>query len=380
MSEPPHSPPPARTGVILVLTTVHPPDDPRVRTRTVGVLARRYRVRYATKGPGPTDRHDHEWVALGGGRIRRNLAALREAWRGDVMLVSIHDPELAPLGLAVAALRGLPVVFDVHEDLPAQIRTKEWLPRWSRPIVAPLARLLLRIAERRMTITLADPHQAPLFARRHPVLENYPLVDVWPDFVADGTDVVYVGDVTEVRGALFAVEAVGAMTAPRRLRLIGRCSTDLRERILDLARRRGVEVDLPGYLPHPEAMRAIASASVGLCPLADVPSYRGALPTKMLEYLSVGVPVIASDLPGTASVLAGRTGVSLLPAGDVGAWSARLDEAVADRSLRDRTRAAATEVRSAFRWPAERLLEIYAAAMAGGSSAGARGDEGEPRP
>jgi glycosyltransferase involved in cell wall biosynthesis len=350
---------------LLVLSTVHQADDPRVRVRTVGVLAQRFDVRYATRPPAPSDRGDHTWVALPGGRVRRHLAAFREVWRRDVGLVSLHDPELIPLGLAVRWLRRLPVVFDVHEDVPAQLRTKQWLPAWLRAPLAAVAAVVLRLAERWLTITLAEPGYTRLFHRSHPVLPNYPLqghLPPLPDSAAVdhmSGHIVYVGDVTEARGASFAIEVVARLRSPRRLRLIGRCAPALRARLQRQAAELGVDLDVPGFLPHDDAMRAVAGAAVGLCPLEDQPNYRYSLPTKVLEYLALGVPVVASDLPGTAELAAGRPGVQLVAPRAAGAWADAVARALHDPQYRTGARAAADEVRAQFCWPAERLLDIY---------------------
>ena len=346
-------------GAVLVLSTVHQADDPRVRIRTVGVLAQRFAVRYATPRPAPSDRGDHQWVELPGGRLQRHLAAAAEAFRPDVGLLSVHDPELIPLALTVAAVRRIPVVLDVHEDVPSQLLTKPWLPWALRPLLAAIAVVALHLAERHLTITLAEPGYARLFRHPHPVLPNYPMSGQLPAPAQPAGDVVYVGDVTEARGAIFAVEAAARMRVPHRLRLIGRCAPRLRLRLEALARHRGVELDLPGFLPHREAMRAVAIAEVGLCPLEDQPNYRYSLPTKVLEYLSLGVPVVASDLPGTAAVVAGRPGVQLLAPRDLDGWVAALDRVVTDRSWRADAVLAAADVRMRFRWPGEQLLATY---------------------
>jgi glycosyltransferase involved in cell wall biosynthesis len=122
----------------------------------------------------------------------------------------------------------------------------------------------------------------------------------------------------------------------------------------------GVELDLPGFMPHPAAMEAVAEAAVGLCPLEDQPNYRHSLPTKVLEYLALGVPVVASDLPGTAEVAAGRPGVQLLAPRDLDGWARALDRVVGDLRWRREAAAAAGDIRGQFVWPAGRLLETYA--------------------
>ena len=62
---------------LLVLTTIHDPDDPRVRERTLASLAEVFDADYATRSPGPTRRDDHTWIELRGSRIRRWFAGLR---------------------------------------------------------------------------------------------------------------------------------------------------------------------------------------------------------------------------------------------------------------------------------------------------------------
>lgn len=356
------------------MSVVHQADDPRVRLRTVGVLSQKFDVRYATRPPGPADTDDHEWVALPGRRSVRHLRALREAWRGDVGLVSVHDPELIPLGLAVRLLRRIPVVLDVHEHVPSQVRTKPWLPGLLRAPLALVAAALLRLAEGRLSITLAEPGYARLFRDEHPVLPNYPMTDRLPPLAPASGDVVYVGDVTEARGAAFAIEVVARMRTRHRLRLIGRCAPPLRAELRALAVERGVDLDLTGFIAHDDAMRAVAVASAGLCPLENQPNYRHSLPTKVLEYLALGVPVVASDLPGTAELVADRPGVQLVVPRDLDAWARAVERAVTDPRWRAEATAASDDVRAHFTWPAQRLLETYTAVWGpphGGTTGGA---------
>jgi glycosyltransferase involved in cell wall biosynthesis len=349
-----------RGRYVLVVSTVHQAEDPRIRWRTVAALAASMPVRYATKGPGPADRGDHEWVRLPGGRLRRAVRAVREACRRDVAVVSLHDPELLPAGILLRLLRRVPVVFDVHEDVPAQISTKERFPLWVRAVLARVAAVTLRLAERVVVLTLAEPNYRPLFRGEHPVLPNYPDLAALPaPQPSDGT-VVYVGDVTEIRGAVLAVEAVAGLADPPPLRLVGRCAPELAARLSTLAAERGVDLDLPGFVPHPQAMAIVARAAVGLSPLADVPNYRRSLPTKTLEYLAMGVPVVASDLEGTAAVIGDMEAVDLVAPGDVEAWRDGLRDVLADPAVRERAAAQAPTVRATFRFRPGDVRDVYA--------------------
>jgi glycosyltransferase involved in cell wall biosynthesis len=351
------------SGVVLVLTTVHPADDPRIRHRTVGVLAQSMPVRYATRDPAPDDTTGFQWVGLPGSRLARGLRGLREALRRDVGVVSVHDPELVPVAL-VARAAGRRVVVDDHEDVPAQIRHKEWLPRPLRVVLAPAAGLALRMAERTCVITLAEANYAHLFSGTHPVLPNYPLAEGLPA-PRDVTtrDVVYVGDVTAARGAELAVRAVAAMSRPRPLVMIGRCREPFRSELGALAQELDIELHLPGFMVHAAAMERVATASVGISPLLGLPNHRESLPSKVIEYLALGVPAVASDLPGTRRVIEDLPGMQLVAAGDVEAWTRALESATTDAGWRMSAQEGAPHVRARYTWPSAELRALYSALL-----------------
>lgn len=339
-----------------MVTTVHWPDDTRIRERLVRVLASDFEVRYATRSPGPTDRTGLEHVELRGGRLRRNLSALLLSLRGGWDLLVLHDPETLPAGLLARMVRRRPVVFDVHEDVPAIARTRAWVRPWLRGSLAWASRLGLYLAERMLTLTLAEEGYARLFRDYHPVFPNYPDTAGYPDPVesGDGT-AVYVGDVTMARGVDVAVEACIWAGVP--LRVIGRVTGYFREELS--ARSEGSDgLVFEGVLPNPRALESVARASVGLAPLRDLPNYRHSQPTKILEYLALGVPVVASDLPGTRALVEGLQAVFLVAPDDPAGLAEAMRNAMAPE-VRELAREQAPRIRERFRWPEDEVRAFY---------------------
>lgn len=338
--------------IVGVFSVVHHADDVRIREKLLPTLADDFDVEYHTRNPAPTKAGPFTWHLFRGSRILRNIALAYRLLTRRVDVAVLVDPETFVAG--IIASRRIPIVFDIHENVPAQILTKN-LPM--RKFLAGLAARVLRMAERVGTVVLAEPGYASLFRRDHPVVENFPMWEAMPSLAASDGAVVYVGDITEQRGALDLVNAVGPTGLP--LVMVGSCAPELASRLKSIAADHGGMIELTGRMAWPEAMTRLATAAVAVSPLTDIPNYRHSLPTKVLEYLGMGIPVVATRLPGTAEVVAGRPGVTLVAASNVAALRAAIVAAYND-DVRALAQAGAPMIRSEFLWPTERVRRLYA--------------------
>ncbi|MEU8194316.1 glycosyltransferase [Microbispora amethystogenes] len=287
---------------VLVMTVVHHPEDARILHRQIRALVDAghevtYAAPYTARGVVP-----RSWVTgvdLPRAAERRRLSAVRAArklfksMRGKVDLALIHDPELL---FAVAGVRkSPPVVWDVHEDTPATLSLKPWLPAFLRPPTRYLARLLEGTAERRMHLLLAEAAYAGRFRQQHLVVPN----ETWvPDSVSPPGDdrVVYLGWLSEARGVQEAVE-VARLLQPHRVavELIGYADPQSRP-LLNEAVAQGV-LEWRDFMPNDEALKRLDGALAGLSLLHDEPNYRHSMPTKIVEYMAHGIPVITTPSP-----------------------------------------------------------------------------------
>ncbi len=262
--------------------------------------------------------------------------------------------------MVAAALAGRTVVFDLHENVPAQMSTRPGWPALARVAAARAARWLLRLTARLAHVTVAESGYEDLFDRPVPVFPNYLTTHATPPRPADEHGgVVYLGDVTRARGVDLAVRAVAASGTGLPFDVIGRCRVPLARELTALADRLGVELRLHGYLPLDRALGVAAGSVVGLSPLQDEPNYRHSLPTKVLEYLAVGLPVVASDLPGTAAVASRVSGIELVRPGDVQAMADAIELVAGDPERRRATAAESDRVREEFTWPAAEVAAYY---------------------
>ncbi|ADG86895.1 hypothetical protein TBS_19730 [Thermobispora bispora] len=287
---------------VLVMTVVHHPEDARILHRQIRALVDAgHEVTYAAPftARGVTPRPWVTGVDLPRAAERRRIAAIWAArrlfkrMRGKVDLVLIHDVELL---LAVVGVRNRPpVVWDVHEDTPATLSLKPWLPAFLRPPVRFLARLLEGTAERHLHLLLAESAYAQRFKRQHLVVPN----ETWvPDHVVPPGDdrVVYLGWLSEARGVHEAVE-VARLLRPHRVsvELIGYADPQSRP-LLTAAVNEGL-LEWRDFMPNDEALKRLDGALAGLSLLHDEPNYRHSMPTKIVEYMAHGIPVITTPSP-----------------------------------------------------------------------------------
>jgi glycosyltransferase involved in cell wall biosynthesis len=249
-------------------------------------------------------------LAMPGGRLGRFRLALG-IWRevlaqGPFALVQFHDPELVPAMALVAILRPETyTLYDIHEDLALQMATKDYLPPWLRGPAARLVQCLLRAA-RELFSGFAPATEAIGLAwpeAQTRVLHNYPKAlfgrAVTLGRPLDPHRVLYVGGLSRARGILLALDAVRRARRQRpelRLELIGWIMDAPTGAAVRAAVAEGWCAHIPRLAPDALMARA-AGAGIGLVTLLPCPNYLEALPTKLFEYMAMGIPVLASDFP-----------------------------------------------------------------------------------
>lgn len=310
------------------LTSVHRPMDTRILYRECASLAAAgFEVTLVAAWPGSdtggevmlrsVPRQQEKWQRL----LRTVPAVARIAWDSQHDLYHLHDPELVPLGLALR-LRGRRVVYDAHEDLPEQLRGKAWIPPQFRGVMARLGGCLNWVAGRGLSGVVAA---TDTIARSFPVgrtctVQNFPNPEELSDPAAKPYEerdavIVYVGDLTVIRGVCEATAAMGELPPhlEAQLKLAGTFNPPAL--MNEVSGTPGWErVEWLGFQDRGQVRSLLAEARVGLVTLHPLQSYRQSQPVKLFEYMVAGLPVIASDFPEWLPFLdGGRAGLVVDP-------------------------------------------------------------------
>ena len=249
----------------------------------------------------------HPLAALAGGRLRRMLVQTWRCYRAaralDADVYHFHDAELIPYGLLLS-WQGRKVIYDLHEDLRADIQSKPWIAAPLRRVIGAMARGVEHFAARRFAaMVAATPYIGALFeksAARMAVIHNYPTIDELAATASAAATpsardtVCYVGAINEMRGIRHLIEALELV--PVKLLLAG--VFDAPELHAQLKAYRGWrQVEECGFVERRKVAEIMARSMCGLVTFKPEPNSINSLPNKLFEYMSAGLPVIASDFP-----------------------------------------------------------------------------------
>lgn len=359
------------------LTSVHPRDDIRIFIKQCRTLAaHRFDVTLVVadgKGNAYRDGVAIADVGRPTGRMSRIVSTTRrvfdKALELDADLYHLHDPELIPVGLRLKRM-GRTVIFDSHEDTSLQLMAKPYLGPVSRRVLSALFAAYERYACSRLDgIIAATPSIRDRFLainRATVDINNFPMTgefDPAPPWSAKSDQVCYVGAISGIRGIQQMVEALDGMQSDIRLNLVGRFLDPAAEAAARAhpGWRRVVEW---GVLDRAGLRNVIGQSMAGLVTLLPYPNHIDSLPTKMFEYMSAGIPVIASDFPLWRAIVEGnRCGICVDPR-DTKAIGAALAYLAAHpdmaKSMGENGRRA---VREKYNWDLEatRLIDFYKA-------------------
>ncbi len=293
------------------LTSVHPTFDVRVFQKECKSLANNgYQVTLVAPH-GKDELIDGVQVvniAKPGNRILRiftsTLRMYKIARKMPAKVFHFHDTELIPLGFLLA-ITGRQVVYDMHENMPGFILTKDWIPAPLRRPVNLTFQLIERLTLNRFHVIFAESSYADDYkwVKRSTIVLNYPLADHLLGIKAEKytePTIGYVGDVSVSRGGavtLAAMEILKARGKAPKWLCIGRIPADLRETIETSAKKNNLDIELTGFMKSTEAHPLVARTHIGLAVVDRIPNNTGSLLTKLFEYMALGMPLITSDFP-----------------------------------------------------------------------------------
>ena len=387
--------PPSRIA-ILVHAVV--PGDPRIQRETDALLAAGHQVdifclrddgQAARERDGalriirlPVNRgsdgfigHLLEYVvftALVAWRLAREHARRRYA------LVQVATlPDFLVFAALPLRLLGVPVLLDLHEDMPAffadRFATASPVLRPLRPLIGLAARASAAVAD--ALITVHEPLRQLSIARgvareKISVVMNSADPALFaphprpPRLAGEPLRLVHHSSLQRIYGLEVALEALALLRDRSEAPLVtldvygdGPYAPAITASITRLAL--DDRVHLHGRVPMERLATLLAEADAGLVPSLPEPYLQYSLSTKLLEYVALGIPVIASDLATFRSHFTDGA-LRFVPAGDVSALADAIVDVSREPDAAAERAAEALRQAAAYAWPeqARRYLAV----------------------
>lgn len=290
------------------VTSVHPRNDIRIFRKECVSLARAgYDVTLVQQGE--SGRQDGVQLlgfgAVETSRLKRMTGGAKRAYElarsVDADIYHLHDPELLPYGAKLKKL-GKKVIFDSHEDVPADILEKYWIPAPLRKMISHMyasyeAKNFAKL-DGLVGVTPSLCDRLKKSNKNTAMVTNYPIwEDDLPEPAFAENKIVFPGllsDLWSIDVLVKVAERLPELTVELRS---GNVEGELLARLQAMPGWK--QVNFPGRATHDEVMRLMTECLCGMALCRPCPNTEGTLGTlgntKIFEYMMAGIPIVCTD-------------------------------------------------------------------------------------
>lgn len=229
----------------------------------------------------------------------------------DIKLFHLHDPELIPVAILLRII-GKKVIYDVHEKTPYTMGSKaylnpavsfllyyvaffaEWLAgKVVNHVIVVIPSLLKRFPQKKTGLVQNFAHREELLPAN---------LDI--NAVQKSRHIIYIGDITRVRGIKEAILALELLPDDYDLTFIlagnfGDEGLENECRSLKGWKR----VRYLGYINRETVSKELLGSMAGIILLHPTPDHIDSQAVKLFEYMVAGLTVIVSDIPVMNSIV-----------------------------------------------------------------------------
>lgn len=295
---------------VFIFTSLHNWDDVRIYQKQAKSLALKYEVELHAVANFKHKKIDNINV-YGLNKISKRYlrplnwgVLLYRALKSDAEVFHFHDPELLPIGVMIKFLKKKKVIYDAHENVKLTILNREWInEKIRKPLSRAFDRYEKRISKKLDRVVTVLDEIAEDFIKEGIntiVVKNFQIdVGIPKKDIMKGKEIkiAYAGSISSIRGTLELVESFKYIPYDNvHLDIIGEFSSeDIKKHIMDNVKRDS-RIKYKGVVSYHEAQGILKDSDIGVVSYKPGPNHDFCLPNKIFEYMSAGVPIVATRI------------------------------------------------------------------------------------
>lgn len=296
---------------IVHITTVHPRRDTRIFYREcVSLKNNGYDVvLIVADGLGNEVFKDVEIIDLGNtqNRVKNFIKSFFQILK--IMknlrpnLVHFHDAELMIVAWFIGN-RGIPVIYDIHENVAMQILDKKHFHPVSRYVFHHIYKLIEKLLINNFHLILAEDSYTSIYrlkGKMCSVVLNLPETHYFTEFIKEDrtneNGIFYIGGISNHRGLDTTIEALKILKGRNIEFFMHYIGPTPSKELIDSIGLETIENNIKFYgrLDLTEGYALSRKCQVGLAVLKPIENYKYSYPTKIFEYMSIKLPIITSN-------------------------------------------------------------------------------------
>jgi glycosyltransferase involved in cell wall biosynthesis len=245
------------------------------------------------------------------------------AKRVNADVYHFHDSELMLIGLFLC-ITGRCVIYDVHEDLPKQIISKEWIQRRYRKLLFLLIKYFEAFSVNHFSAVITTSEKIndrlskfnpnTIMVRNFPKLgeiSSRPLFHLGHEnkkkIKIHSKTIVSLGGISTARCIREFVEAVDMLPYDLEAEIViaGACNSKiLFEELISLPG--WARIEYCGLLTRSEALAILEKSCIALILYSPIPNHFEVRSNRLFESMAAGIPVITPNFPHWKNIVLGN--------------------------------------------------------------------------
>ncbi|MBS1680854.1 MAG: glycosyltransferase [Bacteroidetes bacterium] len=231
--------------------------------------------------------------------LKTSDAIFRKALELDCSIYHFHDPDFI-FGAVLLKLKGKKVIYDIHEDVPRDILSKDYLGIFRKPVSIIFEWFENWAAKKFDSLVTATPYIKERFDKINKntwCVNNYPLQSeisgnrYTNDEQPTPLRIAYIGGISKIRGICELIDALERI--PIQLELAGEFENeDIKKQIV--SKQAWNKVNYYGNVNRKKVKEIMNKCIAGVVTFHPEPNHINAQPNKIFEYMSSGLAVVCS--------------------------------------------------------------------------------------